>query len=382
MNIQRTSFALATLVILAYAGTPARADDPAPGAPMPPPPMQPGSGAPAAPAAPVPATGRFFDTYDANQDGKVTKQEFTGDAEVFDLLDKDKDGVVTTVELGLPVDYKPVPLLPKQDENPGMKGGGNQAKRLEEFKQRLLSWDTDKDGKVTREEYKGKASFDFMDRNKDGVLTIEDLGRGGKGGAPDPAEVMNRFKEADKNADGKVTAEEWPGPPERFKQLDKNGDGALTADEIEAAMKGGAGKGDKPMGMAFDKNGDGKVSRDEFPGGDEAFKLADKNGDGALTPDEVAALPRGKKPGKAAPGTPEPGQGGAMPPPSPGAGEGGGEMGGGTPAAGGGGIGSLFTALDKDHDGKLTRAEFPGTDDEWRRIDKDANGWITPEEAK
>jgi hypothetical protein len=51
------------------------------------------------------------------------------------------------------------------------------------------------------------------------------------------------------------------------------------------------------------------------------------------------------------------------------------------PGAGGMG-GALFAALDRDHDGKRSRAEFPGTDDEWRRIDRDANGWITPEEAR
>ena len=45
------------------------------------------------------------------------------------------------------------------------------------------------------------------------------------------------------------------------------------------------------------------------------------------------------------------------------------------------GMGALFTALDKDRDGKLSRAEFPGTDDEWRRLDADANGWVTAEEA-
>jgi hypothetical protein len=43
--------------------------------------------------------------------------------------------------------------------------------------------------------------------------------------------------------------------------------------------------------------------------------------------------------------------------------------------------GALFGILDKNKDGKISREEFPGTDDEWRRLDRDQNGWITPDEA-
>ena len=38
------------------------------------------------PPGPPPVSGRFIDTYDANQDGKVTKDEFTGDAELFEIV--------------------------------------------------------------------------------------------------------------------------------------------------------------------------------------------------------------------------------------------------------------------------------------------------------
>lgn len=337
-------------------------------------------GAPAGePAAPPPVSSRFIDTYDANQDGKVTKEEFTGDAEVFGLLDKDGDGVVTNVELGLPADYRPRPLPPPPpEEGAGMKGGNIQ-KRLDDFKVKLAEWDANKDGKVTKEEYKGKIPFETLDRNKDGVINGDDLRAGGPGtpGTPgmpgSPAEMAQRFKEADKNGDGKVTQDEFPGPAERFAMLDRNKDGAVTPDEMEAAMREGAGKaGGKRMFERFDKNGDGKVTRDEFPGGDDGFQKADKNGDGALTPDEMQAPGGGKafKPGTP-PGTP------GTPPTTPAAP--GGEA---TPPAGGGAFGGLFAALDKDHDGRLSRAEFPGSDDDWRRLDRDQNGWITPDEAK
>jgi Ca2+-binding EF-hand superfamily protein len=44
------------------------------------------------------------------------------------------------------------------------------------------------------------------------------------------ASVEQRFKQWDKNGDGKLTAVEVPGP-QLFKMLDKNGDGIVTLEE-------------------------------------------------------------------------------------------------------------------------------------------------------
>lgn len=378
--------ALALAAALSWAPT-AFAEDP-PAAP-----------APKAPAGEPPMRGRFFDTYDGNQDGKVTREEYkaadpAADMDVFDLYDSDKDGVITLAELGLPADFKPTPTKEKKDEPlPGARQAGAM-ERAERFKKMLAEMDLDKDGKISKAEWKGKAAFEVMDRNKDGFISAED-GPGGKGagmpgmGMPTPEEAMARFKEMDKNGDGRVAKDEFAGPPERFAMLDRDGDGAISQTEFEAALKGGAAKAGGKIFQRFDANGDGKVTRAEFPGGDENFKALDKNGDGAITLDEVGdgkGLKPGKGPGEGEPGTPpppgeKPAPGGETPP------MGGGDMGGGDmggaapPPAPAGGIGALFASLDKNKDGKLSREEFPGTDDEWRRLDKDANGWITPEEA-
>jgi hypothetical protein len=44
---------------------------------------------------------------------------------------------------------------------------------------------------------------------------------------------------------------------------------------------------------SLDKNGDGKVSRDEFPGRDEVFKRLDRDGDGYISMSEVPKRPQG-----------------------------------------------------------------------------------------
>jgi len=413
-------YAVAALALAAFAPASflprALADDAAPGAGMP---AKPPAGAtppvtpPVTPSA-SPNGGRFFDTYDANQDGKVTKEEFSGDADIFDLLDKNKDGTVTLDELGLPADYVPKPMPKEREaaEDPAQRGG-ELRKRFEKMKADLAAMDKNGDKKVSKEEYTGKLPFEYLDKNKDGFIDEQDMrmpgGGGGKfvpgqgaGPAMTAEELAARFKEQDKNGDGKVTKEEFPGAPERFARLDKDGDGAISPDEFKAAMTDEQGKGGRRMLMQFDKNSDGKIARDEFPGSDDKFKELDKNGDGFITEDE---LPRGGKDGKKGkkgepekPGTPttptEPGMpapGGAGGAGGSGGGGAGGSGSGGSGGAGGsagaggsgglGGVSGLFAALDKDRDGKLSRAEFPGTDDEWRRLDKDSNGWITPDEA-
>ena len=38
--------------------------------------------------------------------------------------------------------------------------------------------------------------------------------------------------------------------------------------------------------------------------------------------------------------------------------------------------------IDKDGNGKLSRNEFPGPDEAWRRLDRNRDGWITQDELQ
>ena len=417
---------------------------------------------------PPPRETQFFEKFDTNLDGKVTREEFAagaGDAAAFTLLDKNRDETICPDELGLPADYKPKPRpagKPAPGGGEGKPGGAPGAKPGDELRRRLKEMDTDGDGRVSRAEWKGEAQgFDLFDKNKDGFLDKDDAprgmgmgggqpGQGGMGGGgkgPDPEAVKARWKKMDRDGDGKVSKDEYTGdfeferldadkdgfltdadlaklgeamggggrggapggkpaplsPEEiakRFAEMDKDqsgkvegaempemlrermlkadadGDGALSKDEFAEGRKkaqrpggpggkGGPGAGPGGPGGApggkpgeapqspgleilkrFDHDHDGRVERDQFPGSDEKFAELDKDKDGVLTEKDFPAAP-------------------AKP----------------APAAGGAATG-LIATCDKDGDGRLSRAEFQGSNDEWRALDRNQDGWVDAEEAK
>lgn len=89
----------------------------------------------------------------------------------------------------------------------------------------------------------------------------------------------------DKN--GLVTCDEWKSySSTSFREADGNGDGGLAQDEFEAMAKN-----DRLFDIAdlkyYDLNGDGRVSADELTGKpNRAFALLDKNGDCQIARDE------------------------------------------------------------------------------------------------
>ena len=96
------------------------------------------------------------------------------------------------------------------------------------------SADANSDGKVTLQEAQAKAKtrFDAVDKNKDGVLSKDELeGRAG------------RMLHADANKDGAVTAAESQAQVQVwFQKMDTNKDGALSGDELAKGRHGRGGE--------------------------------------------------------------------------------------------------------------------------------------------
>jgi Ca2+-binding EF-hand superfamily protein len=253
-------------------------------------------------------TSRFAEV-DRNSDGKIGKDEFRGPEPLFARIDADGDGFITRDEAAK---FQPA------------QGAGAGAGMIAG---RILSMDKNNDGKVSRDEFTGiPANFDRWDANKDGFISRDEIPGGaaaavgpakGAGAAdkpeatkpaPDPAAGTGngeRFRAMDKDGDGKISKDEFPGPAQFFERLDANSDGFVTMQEVarmarEAASPGAPGSGQGAIGdrlQAMDKNKDGKISKDEYTGPAQFFDRLDANSDGFISSDE---LPRRRlDPGKA-----------------------------------------------------------------------------------
>jgi Ca2+-binding EF-hand superfamily protein len=164
----------------------------------------------------------------------------------------------------------------------------------------------------------------------------------------------------DKNKDGSIQREEYPGDQAKFRKYDKNKDGALTFDEILLMADDEIADIRKKMEnpnryeflVLFDSDKDNQVTLDEYDGPMEVFRKFDKNGDGVVTYDELYPEKMAERMKKEE------------------------EMGGKPEEL------SILDTMDKNHDGKVTREEFKGTDAAFKRLDRNGDGVITIADAR
>ena len=229
---------------------------------------------------------KLFGKWDADGNGKLDKSEWRGRTP-FGEVDKNKDDVVTREEVGLPADSS------VQQPSPDI------------WNRMVQAWDGDGDGKLDKNEWRGRTPFEQVDKNKDDVVTREEVGLPADSSVQQRSpDIWNRMVQAwDGDGDGKLNKGEWRGRMP-FEQMDRNGDGSITSDEMGAPSAGlqktapdttaapqesasPSGEDFQQMLKVMDMDRDGKISESEWNGSPDLFMELDQNKDHYVTADEV-----------------------------------------------------------------------------------------------
>ena len=133
--------------------------------------------------------------------------------------------------------------------------------------------DTNGDGQLSKEEVRA------------GQLALREKRR-----AEAETRRLEHFQRLDKDGNGVLSQDEWKERRGPFERIDADGNGSISYEELTEARKKMAQHRRKRRGQGMarerlarhDKNGDGAISREDFPGDDERFKRLDRNGDGVI----------------------------------------------------------------------------------------------------
>jgi Ca2+-binding EF-hand superfamily protein len=154
-------------------------------------------------------TVRGFNGLDHNRDNRITADEWHFDRESFRRADHNRDGVISRSE-----------FLNEDAED-----------QDDDREDRFAYLDVNRDNRISRDEWHGsRANFDILDDNRDGVLTRTEV----FGTEPPP----DLFTSVDVNRNGTIARDEWHWSLGTFDRLDKNRDGQLTREEFLGTVPG------------------------------------------------------------------------------------------------------------------------------------------------
>jgi Ca2+-binding EF-hand superfamily protein len=209
---------------------------------------------------------------DANNDGRISREEWRGSDTSFKVHDWNGDGVLSGDEVRLGAqrrtrveeDFEPDRLV-LRDWSPT----------------RFTSIDRNRDGRVTRDEwFYDMEGFLRADRNRDNVLTrAEFLG----GEIDDDRE--DTFLDLDHDRDGRVERNEWHGSREAFEWMDRNNDGVLSRAEVAGEQM----PTERDLFASLDTNRSGVIERNEWQWSRVSFNGRDRNNDGVLSRNELGS---------------------------------------------------------------------------------------------
>jgi Ca2+-binding EF-hand superfamily protein len=216
-----------------------------------------------------------FQGMDRDNDGRITRAEWTGSDQSFRVHDWNDDGVLSGDEVR-PGARRGQRQMPEPDfDTP------DREYPFDDWTVRGFNRiDHNRDNRITADEWHfDRESFRRADHNRDGVITRreflnEDLEQ------DDDRE--DRFAYLDVNRDNRISRDEWHGTLAAFDRLDDNRDGVLTRAEVS---------GTEPPPDLFtsvDVNRNGTIARDGWHWSAASFDRLDTNRDGRLTREEFS----------------------------------------------------------------------------------------------
>jgi Ca2+-binding EF-hand superfamily protein len=163
-----------------------------------------------------------FAEMDRNGDGIITRAEWRGTVQAFNLADWNNDGRLSGDEV---------------------RAGDDRNEHT-----RFAGMDRNGDGVITRNEWRGNAqSFNQHDWNGDGRLSGEEVRPGAR---PQYEWTDTAFRRLDRNRDNYLSGNEWRYEPDDFLLVDRNSDDRISLAEFRNGdnalvneMPGGRGRG-------------------------------------------------------------------------------------------------------------------------------------------
>lgn len=150
-----------------------------------------------------------FDELDHDRDGRLTRDEWHFDAELFHRLDVDRSGWISRREFL------------------GTAGDDDRDDRFDDL-------DVNRDGRLSGAEWHGDpVLFGTLDRDRDGFLSRTELGSDRGDDVP-----PSLFESLDINRDGVIAPGEWHWSRSAFERRDTNRDGSLSRAEMESTARG------------------------------------------------------------------------------------------------------------------------------------------------